>query len=226
MHPTKFCGFSACMALNHTRKPLASAALLRYHRGMTSPLDIPFRTVGRSARRITFAEVREIEPADLELLSAEKGSRAPPLKRLGDRHHALARCLASGMSEGDAALSCGYVLSRVSILKADPAFKELLEFYRADTDRAYRDMHERLAGLSRDAADELHARLEEDMEADEKQISIGQLLEITKMGADRTGHGPQSSQNVNVNVGIASRLEQARLRVRERQASQAVIDHE
>lgn len=211
------------MAPNH---PLAPARHPRYSAGMNQPLDIPFRTLGRAARRITFAEVRELAPEDLSLLGTEKGSAAPALKRLGDRHHALARCLASGMSEGDAAIACGYVVSRVSILKADPAFKELLEFYREDTNRAYRDMHARLAGLSMDAADELQTRLEADMESDDKNISIGQLLEITKLGADRTGHGPQSSQNVNVNVGIAAKLEQARRRVSERQASQAVIEQD
>ena len=128
------------------------------------------------------------------------------------------------MTETDAALACGYVISRVSILKSDPAFQELLVFYREDTDRAYRDMHERMAGLSRDAVDELHARLESDIEAEEKKISVGQLLEIAKMGADRTGHGPQSSQTVNVNVGIANRLEAARRRVAGRQASETIIE--
>lgn len=190
------------------------------------PIDIPFRTTGRAAKPLHFAEVRALDACDIAMLGEEKGSRPPPLKRLGDRHHALARCLASGMSDSDSALACGYVGSRVSILKQDPAFKELLEFYREDTDRQYRDMHERLAGLSRDAADELHVRLEDDMQAEDKKISVGQLLEIAKMGADRTGHGPQSSQNVNVNVGIASRLEQARKRVSERQTSPALIEGE
>lgn len=191
---------------------------------MNQPLDIPFRTRGRAAKSVVFAEVRSLEASDLALLAEEKGSKAPPLKRLGDRHHALARCLASGMSERDAAIACGYVQSRVSVLKSDPAFQELLAFYREDTDRAYRDMHERLAGLSRDAVDELHSRLEEDMVAEEKKISVGHLLEIAKMGADRTGHGPSSSQTVNVNVGIAARLEAARRRVADRSASTAVID--
>lgn len=211
------------MAPNHT---IASAVILRYYTRMNQPLDIPFRTRGRAAKSIAFAEVRQLDKTDLALLGDEKGSKPTPLKRLGDRHHALARCLASGMAESDAAIACGYVISRVSVLKSDPAFQELLAFYREDADRAYRDMHERLAGLSRDAVDELHTRLEDDIQAEEKKISVGQLLEIAKMGADRTGHGPQSSQNVNVNVGIASRLEAARRRVSERQASQAVIEHE
>lgn len=185
-------------------------------------LDLtPFRTRGRAKREVVAVQVRELQRDDLLLLGEEKGSQAPALKRLTDRHHALARCLASGMRPGDAAITCGYDASRVSILQADPAFQELLNFYREDTQAAYRDLHQRLAGLSLDAAEELAHRLEEDMQLDEKKISIGQLMEITKMGADRTGYGPQSSStNVNVNVDLASRLEAARKRVAARTIEQ------
>lgn len=205
-------------------QPLAVPPRSCYHLPMNSPIDIPFRTRGRAAKPITFCVTREIDSSDLDLMHTEKGSKAPALKRLGDRHHALARCLSSGMKEGDAAIACGYVLSRVSILKEDPAFKELLEFYREDVDKQYRDMHARLAGISADAADELHERLEAEMQAEEKNFSVGQLLEVIKLGADRTGHGPQSNQNVNVNVNLANRLEQARRRVNERKQSGVLIE--
>lgn len=180
-----------------------------------------FRTRGRAAAPVQAAAVRELDETDIALLGEEKGSRPPPLKRIAERHHALARCLASGMKPGDAALTCGYDASRVSILQADPAFKELLEFYRDDVNRAYQGMHENLAGLSMDALAELRERLEADMQADDKTLSVGQLIELTKMGADRTGFGPQSSStNVNVNVDLAERLKAARERV----ASRTVID--
>lgn len=180
-----------------------------------------FRTRGRAAAPVQAAAVRELDEADIALLGEEKGSRPPPLKRIAERHHALARCLASGMRPGEAALTCGYDASRVSILQADPAFKELLEFYRDDVNRAYQGMHENLAGLSMDALAELRERLEADMQADDKTLSVGQLIELTKMGADRTGFGPQSSStNVNVNVDLAERLKAARERV----ASRTVID--
>ena len=91
-------------------------------------------------------------------------SRAPPLKRLSERHHALARCLASGMEAGEAAITCGYVASRVSILQADPAFQKLSAFYRQSVETKYLDMHGVLAGLSLDAAMELRERLEIDIE--------------------------------------------------------------
>lgn len=174
-----------------------------------------FRVNGRASRPLSAVQVRELDSCDVALLAEEKGSKAPPLKRLSERHHALARCLASGMSDGDAAITCGYVLSRVSILKADPAFQELLAFYRADVNSKYLDMHGVLAGLSLDAAMELRERLELDIESGEKTISVGQLMELTKLGADRTGYGPQSSQ-LNVNVDLAGRLEAARKRVEQR----------
>lgn len=178
-------------------------------------MDDIFRTTGRASKPMSAVQVRELDDCDMALLAEERGVKAPPLKRLSERHHALARCLASGMAEGDAALSCGYMISRVSILKADPAFQELLAFYRADVTGKYLDMHGVLAGLSLDAAMELRERLEADMSVDDKKISFGQLMELTKLAADRTGFGPQSSQ-VNVNIDLAGRLQAARERVMQR----------
>lgn len=181
------------------------------------PNDI-FRTSGRACKPMSAVQVRELDECDIGLLQEEKGSRPPALKRLSERHHALARCLAGGMEESAAAVTCGYVLSRVSILKADPAFQELLSFYRQSVETKYLDMHGVLAGLSLDAAMELRERLEIDIEADDKKISVTQLMELTKLGADRTGFGPQSSQ-VNVNVDLAGRLQAARERVALRRIS-------
>lgn len=177
-----------------------------------------FRVNGRASRLESAVQVRELDATDVALLSEERGIKPPPLKRLSERHHALARCLASGMEDGDAAITCGYVTSRVSILRADPAFQELLAFYRQDVNSKYLDMHGVLAGLSLDAAMELRERLEAEMQSDDKTISFGQLSELVKLGADRTGFGPQSSQ-LNVNVDLAGRLEAARKRVEQRRIS-------
>lgn len=174
--------------------------------------DIPVR--GRKARAVSAEVVRELDETDLGVLVAEeKGSTPSPIKRISERHHALARQLAAGTTVSEAALICGYDISRVSILQADPTFKELVEFYRQDITRETRGLHERMYGLSMEAAAVLSERLEEESE----KISVGQLIEVLKMGADRTGFGPQStSTNLNVNVDLANRLEEARKRVKER----------
>jgi hypothetical protein len=180
-------------------------------------LTLPIRLSGRAPAALVAAEVRELSPEDFALLATERGVEPAPLKRLGERHHALAKLLAQGTSPGEAAVVTGLSPSRVSILKADPTFQDLVAFYREKVDAAYVDMHSTLAGLSLDAAQELRDRLEEEPE----KISVGQLLEITKLGADRTGFGPKSTQDVNVNVGLADRMQAARERA---EARRRVID--
>jgi len=78
---------------------MASAALVWYDR---SAMNDVFRTVGRASRLLSAVQVREIDECDIALLQEEKGSKPPALKRLSERHHALARCLAGGMEESAA----------------------------------------------------------------------------------------------------------------------------
>lgn len=170
-------------------------------------LDL-FRTRGRAAVPVSAEIVGTVTQADLELLKTEKGSKPAPLKRIGERHHAMARMLASGMKPGEVAVAVGLHPSRVSILQDDPTFQELVAFYRENVDAVYADLHTRLAGMSADAAEELRRRLEENPE----DLGLNALMEMVKLGADRTGYGPSSKQDVNVNVNIADRLQAARQR--------------
>lgn len=172
-------------------------------------LELELVRPGRRPAKVEAEVVRELKVADIAMLSEERATPAKPIKRLRDRHHALARMLASGMKDGHAALAVGYEPSRVSILKSDPAFKELLAFYRENVDAQLAEYHERIAALSVDAVEELRARLEEDPES----FSSSLLLEIATKTADRTGYGPQSSSTqVNINVNMAERLQRARER--------------
>lgn len=169
----------------------------------------PIRTRGRAARPLSAEVVRELRIEDLGLLEEEKGSKPQSLvKRLSHRHHTLAKLIASGLGHTEAGMIANYSPSRVSILLGDPSFKELVDFYRGEVDAAFLTVHEKLAGLGDDALEELRARLEEEPES----FSNKQLLEIISRMADRTGHGPSSTQ-VNVNLGLAERLAEARKRV-------------
>lgn len=169
----------------------------------------------------TVSEVMELEaevlrplgPDDLARLSDARGSREEPtVKRMHDRHHALAKALASGMTATDAAALVGYTVSRVSVLRRDPSFKELETHYLADANKVWRDTHARMASLTADAVNELHTRLEETPEA----FGVDDLLEIGKTFADRTGFGPSSkSTNVNVTVDMSDRINAARRRADE-----------
>ena len=175
-------------------------------------MDLDLRDItapGRRAQPLEASVLRPLRGADLELLKGERGSAPAKLKRISERHHSLARSLAAGLSPGEAAATVGLCSSRVSILQDDPAFKELVEFYRANKDAVYAEMYEQLAGMSKDALLVLRERLEDDPD----EFSNAQLLDVVTKLADRSGHGPQTSTtNLNVNVGIAGRLEEGRKR--------------
>lgn len=179
-----------------------------YTQGMDLPLDI-IRTRGRAPKELQARVVRELTERDIAALQAEKGSKPPAVKRLRERHHNLARLIASGKTHSEAAVICGYDVSRVSILMADPTFKDLVTFYREDLNRTYAGLHEMLFGMSVDAAIIMRERMEENPD----KLKNVEILDIMKMGADRTGYGPAAKQEVNVNVNLADRLQEARKRI-------------
>lgn len=147
-----------------------------------------------------------------DLAEGEGGGPKPAqisaVKRLSQRHHMLARHLATGMAPGEAALLTGYTTANVCFLQRDPAFIELVTFYRAKVDELFFDRQRALAALSTDAILEMHSRLEERPES----LSNGQLMELLRTAGDRSGLAPASTQ-VNIHVGLAERLAAARSRI-------------
>lgn len=182
---------------------------------LASALDL--RITGQPSKTIFLGPERELGLADLLALEEGRGTKPPTIVRLRERHHALARLLASGMADGEAAIIAGYTVSRVSILRGDPAFQELLDFYRSQVSERYFDMHDKLADLGEAAVDEIARRVDEAPE----EITTAGLLEIGKFAADRSGHGPSSTTQVDVRVGLAEKLEAARQRTLELRAGLA-----
>lgn len=190
------------------RKPLDISRSRAYRGGM---MDLTALNVDTSQSvPLETADGGALTLADLERLRAEGPQKETqtPLKRLSERHHALARLLASGTRPGAASIITGINNAYISILQNDPSFKELIEFYRNEVNDEYRGMHAQLAGLGEDALEELRRRVEEEPD----KIPFKTLLEVVTNVADRTGHGPSSSskQEVNVTIGLADRLAAAR----------------
>jgi hypothetical protein len=175
-------------------------------------MDIVPRTRGRPAKDEDVAVVRELTRDDLVATLGSKGTLPLRIGKLRDRHHALARALASGMPDYEAALLTGYDAARVSVLKSDPTFQDLVTFYRSTVNDAYADMHDRMASLGRDVVEEFHSRLEDAPDS----LPTALLLDTIKIIADRTGHAPTAKTvNVNVNVDMATKLQEARKRAQD-----------
>lgn len=164
---------------------------------------------GRAAKALNAEVLRELTQSDLALLATERGIQPTAVQRITDRHHALARCLASGMSATEAGLVTGYTASRISILRGDPAFEELIAFYHDDRAAEVQDLQQKFTSLAKDATTEIQERLE----LDPASFATDALLDVIKLAADRSGNGPQSkTTNVNVNVNLGDRMKAARER--------------
>lgn len=163
------------------------------------PLKEPFK----------FQLDRELSPADIE--DMPKQTTVSPVKMIHTRHHKLARLLAGGETNAAAAIQCGITPVRVNQLLKDPSFKELVTFYRERVDAAYIDLHEKLADLAGMSMDAIISRLDENPD----DFTPDQLVAISKMGADRVGHGPSVKQEHSHTIDIGARLDAARRRLRD-----------
>lgn len=176
-------------------------------------LGIDLRDLGKPGRRLGAVDaefVRDLTEADLVALqSAPRMTEAITPKKMTERHHALARMLASGLRDGEAAALVGYDPAWVSSMKKSPAFQELMDLYRETKDLEFAEFAGRMSGLGKDAIVELQRRLEDEPE----KFTNGTLLDLVKTLSDRTGFGP-STTTVNVQVDLGTRLAAARERAK------------
>jgi hypothetical protein len=140
---------------------------------------------GRPRRVLTADVVREIEDSDLEFLAATPRNMAPPeLKKITERHHGLARLLATGVSAGEAAVITGYDPSRVSTLQNSPAFIELVALYSREVDLQFSSVLQHMSGLSKDALLEIRERIEETPEKFSNRELLAIVTELTDRSVD------------------------------------------
>lgn len=158
------------------------------------------------------SDFRVLTRADLAVLSEKRP--VVTLQTLRDTHHRVARAVAAGLPTAEVAKGCGISNNRVSILKQDPAFKELVAHYRAivtaEYVRSVDNFMEVATGNMLKAAAMLSDKLDDAIDKGEF-LPTRDLIAIQDTGADRFGYG-KMQKNLNVNVDFASQLEAARKR--------------
>lgn len=162
---------------------------------------------GRKPVPTHMAYERDFTDADWELVMnpPSVASVPVPIKQLRATHHMAARLLAEGKRCGDVSLITGYSLARISILKQDPAFRELMHYYAENVNAQYASVHERLATLGTAMLDELQERLDDKPEG----FSNREVMDAAEMLLDRSGQvsstGPGAGslgRGININVNF------------------------
>lgn len=170
---------------------------------------------GRQALDIILTTVRELNEADLELLHrpTPQGSEVPFLTQIKHTHHLLARLLAAGRSAYDASVITGYSPAWISSLQRDPAFMELLAYYKHQADEVFLNVQERLAALCVTSIEELQERMLHQPES----FSHKELMMAIEITGDRSvapskGQGKQApcgSGNVTLNIAFVDPKERS-----------------
>ncbi len=160
-------------------------------------------------------EVHDLRPLTRAELAVLKEPRpVGSIQNLRDSHHALARALAAGMSNAEASQATGFSISRISVLRADASFQDLVAHKRAMIDAEFAaagdPVIDYLKGNALKAAKMLSDKLDHAEEQGEF-LPTRDLLGISELGFDRVGYGKQS-KTLNVNVDFAANLERARKR--------------
>jgi len=126
-------------------------------------------------------------------------AQAPSVQRLRQSHHRLAQLIASGIKDVEAARLTGYSPSRISILKNDPAFKELLTQYKDIVEEKFSDTIEVMKHVTDDALSLIHERMLDEPDS----ISTAQLTEIVTKIGDRAGFAPVT-KSVNLTAPLSA----------------------
>lgn len=151
---------------------------------------------GRKSIPVMAEDAGELSVEDLLRASSLPHEKSGPVVlNLRQSHHHIARLIAKGAKTNEISALTGMTPPRISTLKSDPAFKELVEYYTDMDEKQYEDaradMHQRLAQLGFDTIEILHEKLLDDP----TQFDNKMLLAIVEASADRTGHGKTSTVN-------------------------------
>jgi len=116
-----------------------------------------------------------------------------------------------GLRPFQVAEATGYTLVRISILRKDPAFQDLVARYAADVNDEWKqEVSGYYENLNKVRDITARMMLDQLVDADEvgEILPLRQLAGIHSDAADRTGFGKRSTQ-VNVNVDFAAQLDRA-----------------
>jgi len=164
---------------------------------------------GRRPAPIFYNVTRHLNEADISALwDPQRENTGPRIKALRYNHHLLAKAVASGKSGLECANLTGLTPTRVSDLKNDPAFQELVSYYADEMNEVYVDVHQRMAALGTSILEELAERFE----ADPDKFTKRELLEMFTTMADRSiptakgGPAPQQAIVAGANGGLALQI--------------------
>jgi hypothetical protein len=171
---------------------------------------------GLSAQNITLTLLGELTQADLARLPLKPKTSPPTLQKARAIHHKQAQLIAQGFSLAEIAAQVGSTESRLSLLKSDPTFAQLIAFYANQQDiinyEAHARVQETLVDVLELSTNEIQERLSD--ETVRKKIPIRELRQLAEFAGDRSIAPPKATQQgsisppqkITLNFGFETKL--------------------
>lgn len=166
------------------------------------PLDIILPENTPIQKIITCTIEGILEQEDINFLisgsvpeESRKAGKAPTdhsvkdIQKIREKHHTVARLIAGGLNQRMVATIAGYTESYLSTMLNAPAMEELIAYYSAKHSNAHEVIIGKLRGAGMEALEKLSEKLKDD------DMSNTDLIALAKLGLDRSGHGPSSTQH-------------------------------
>lgn len=169
---------------------------------------------GKIATPPDIVSIRPLTREDLVLIDQKRDplrSGGSAVARFRDPHHRIARLFASGLRGTEVQAQTGFSYNRLSALRNDPAFQQLIAVYRNKIDERFaegQDEFYETATANMRKAERMIAEQLEEADENDVHLPIKTLDAIAAGRMDRFGYGKRETR-LNVNMDFAAQLEGA-----------------
>ena len=150
-------------------------------------------------------EVRELGEKDLLAYDNAGTLNQAVIGTIKTSHHRIAALLATGISQVEIARRTGYGSTTITSLKSNPAFADLIAFYKEKANEYHDELLERMETTALELLDEIQGRLSDPAIAG--AISFNSMTDTLTKLLDRIGHSAvhrTENKNLNVNLGAGT----------------------
>lgn len=149
--------------------------------GLVDEDDLRAMATGQAAPSAIAAAEGDSQPEALEVDDPTN------MSKIREKWHNVARLVSKGMTHRLVASITGYDPNYLSVLLNNPAMQELVEMYRIQAGSAAEVITEKLRTVGGKALEKLAEKIDAD------GLNANELIQASKLGLDRSGHGPSSS---------------------------------
>ena len=184
---------------------------------------------------LTLEYERDLTMNDIARLNLAMPQGPPPIKTVRAIHHRQAMLIAQGKTVAEVARLVGSTETRIHQLEHDPAFSELVHYYKDQCTEIEFDAYRRVQNILVDILELSSTEIVDRLEDPSKRAAVpmGELRKLSEFAADRSIAPPKATASnaippmkVELNFGFGTQVTQPSQSVAAPSESPLTIEHD